>query len=516
MCHITLLSSRLQQAFPPEREPPVDDYDPYPDDSDDGLPDGPPNAPLPPVSHEEARPEATAPVTHDHTRYLQNMSKGAGYLPQGSPSPPPEAQPPTENYSAAAPPLPSVVRQNSRPLPSHPDISHPREAQPGYPAPPVSLPNESHPDIEHPEPDHTEKAYTPSNPERAMLPEVLPSPTAYPPLQAEPRSPQTAYPRLDTYPETPIAENVYPASANSETYPATEVNNHRMVLPDVERPGPSHPQAAGALPSYGEAHRPEQPYAGVSAYPENTHVERSYNPSPVHSDTYPPTPPTPPEGEYTQRMHPEVDVPRTAHPEASRRQSAYPEVERSTSPYSGADYSRPAHPESSYPRTMQPETPRYSQPETSRYSQPETSRYSQPTHPGADYSRAPHPEVTQQRSAPRPEVVQRPKPKEIFLYGAKDPLFEFTNFSARPIMYENKIYPTAEHLYQASKVRVPPCRSVWFLIKRWDRQFLPHKPRLAEHIRTRYNNPRDALSEAARFGAEVRRDWLLVNVSKVL
>jgi len=40
---------------------------------------------------------------------------------------------------------------------------------------------------------------------------------------------------------------------------------------------------------------------------------------------------------------------------------------------------------------------------------------------------------------------------EIHFYNKGEPYFEFTNFSAHPIRYDNKDYRTSEHLFQSFK-----------------------------------------------------------------
>jgi ribA/ribD-fused uncharacterized protein len=74
-------------------------------------------------------------------------------------------------------------------------------------------------------------------------------------------------------------------------------------------------------------------------------------------------------------------------------------------------------------------------------------------------------------------------------YNRHEPHYGFTNFSNHPVKFKDKVYPTSEHLFQAIK-------------------FLPHRPLLAEHIRTNSDNPRDALSEATRFKPEVKPGWI--------
>ncbi|KAJ7614078.1 hypothetical protein FB45DRAFT_874235 [Roridomyces roridus] len=81
----------------------------------------------------------------------------------------------------------------------------------------------------------------------------------------------------------------------------------------------------------------------------------------------------------------------------------------------------------------------------------------------------------------------------VLFYHKSDPHYGFTNFSAHPVIYDNKRYPTSEHLFQSFK-------------------FQPHRPQLAEHIRTCSERPSVAFAEARRFQPEVRSDWKDVNI----
>ncbi|KAG6819641.1 hypothetical protein H0H93_009946 [Arthromyces matolae] len=85
------------------------------------------------------------------------------------------------------------------------------------------------------------------------------------------------------------------------------------------------------------------------------------------------------------------------------------------------------------------------------------------------------------------------QPSRILFYHSHEPYYGFTNFSAHPVVYKGKKYPTSEHLFQSFK-------------------FQEHKPDLAEHIRTCSERPSVAFSEARRFQPEVRRDWKDVNI----
>ncbi|KAJ7196840.1 hypothetical protein GGX14DRAFT_195365 [Mycena pura] len=97
---------------------------------------------------------------------------------------------------------------------------------------------------------------------------------------------------------------------------------------------------------------------------------------------------------------------------------------------------------------------------------------------------------TSPRRGGSPRTPTRPR---ILFYNKNDPHYGFTNFSPHPVYYDNKRYPTSEHLFQSFK-------------------FLPHRPKLAEHIRTCSERPSVAFSEARRFQPEVRSDWKDVNI----
>ncbi|KAF7321664.1 DUF1768 domain-containing protein [Mycena kentingensis (nom. inval.)] len=98
------------------------------------------------------------------------------------------------------------------------------------------------------------------------------------------------------------------------------------------------------------------------------------------------------------------------------------------------------------------------------------------------------PVATSRRGSPRTPTRTR-----ILFYHKTDPHYGFTNFSAHPVIYDNKRYPTSEHLFQSFK-------------------FMPHRPKLAEHIRLCSERPSVAFSEARRFAPEVRSDWKDVNI----
>ncbi|KAF7357347.1 DUF1768 domain-containing protein [Mycena sanguinolenta] len=77
-----------------------------------------------------------------------------------------------------------------------------------------------------------------------------------------------------------------------------------------------------------------------------------------------------------------------------------------------------------------------------------------------------------------------PTHARVLFYHKTDPHYGFTSFSPHPVYYNNKRYPTSEHLFQSFK-------------------FQPHRPGLAEHIRTCSERPSVAFSEARRFQPEM-------------
>lgn len=97
---------------------------------------------------------------------------------------------------------------------------------------------------------------------------------------------------------------------------------------------------------------------------------------------------------------------------------------------------------------------------------------------------------------PNPAQSQPVAKKYIYFYNRDEPYYEFTNFSPDPVVFEDKEYPTSEHLFQAMK-------------------FLPRRPLLAEHIRTYSNNPRDAFTEARRFQPEWDPNWHTVKIDRM-
>ncbi|GJE95754.1 NADAR family protein [Phanerochaete sordida] len=80
----------------------------------------------------------------------------------------------------------------------------------------------------------------------------------------------------------------------------------------------------------------------------------------------------------------------------------------------------------------------------------------------------------------------------IFFFDRDDPYSEFMNNSPHTVSFQGKVYPTAEHLFQAHK-------------------FLSNAPHLAEHIRTQTSS-RAAWEQAALLRLHQRNDWFDVNI----
>ncbi|KAE9400898.1 DUF1768-domain-containing protein [Gymnopus androsaceus JB14] len=89
-----------------------------------------------------------------------------------------------------------------------------------------------------------------------------------------------------------------------------------------------------------------------------------------------------------------------------------------------------------------------------------------------------------------------PARHQILFYHKAKPYYGFTNFSAHPVIYNGKRYPTSEHLFQSFK-------------------FQGYRPDIAEHIRTCGGRPSAAFQEAHRYQPHVRSDWLKVNIEKM-
>jgi len=124
---------------------------------------------------------------------------------------------------------------------------------------------------------------------------------------------------------------------------------------------------------------------------------------------------------------------------------------------------------------------------------PRVSVY-QPRKPGINSAGATFPPTS--ASLRPPSIKTSSSRNRVLFYHKDDPHYGFTNFSAHPVIYNGKRYPTSEHLFQSFK-------------------FQEHRPNLAEHIRTCSERPSVAFSEARRFQPEVRPDWKHVNIQKM-
>lgn len=82
----------------------------------------------------------------------------------------------------------------------------------------------------------------------------------------------------------------------------------------------------------------------------------------------------------------------------------------------------------------------------------------------------------------------QPSVKQITFSHESGPFFELSNYAPYPVTYRGKVYPTAEHLFQA-------------------RKFLDHRPLIAEHIRRGSEQPHFATEAAPRWAPESRPDW---------
>jgi len=107
-------------------------------------------------------------------------------------------------------------------------------------------------------------------------------------------------------------------------------------------------------------------------------------------------------------------------------------------------------------------------------------------------------QIRQQTSNPAFRSPDSPMGRrhQVLFYHRHQPHYGFTNFSAHPVIYGKKTYPTSEHLFQAFK-------------------FMKNRPDIAEHIRTVSSNPRDAFDTARKYKHDVRPDWLQVNIKKM-
>jgi diaminohydroxyphosphoribosylaminopyrimidine deaminase/5-amino-6-(5-phosphoribosylamino)uracil reductase len=65
-------------------------------------------------------------------------------------------------------------------------------------------------------------------------------------------------------------------------------------------------------------------------------------------------------------------------------------------------------------------------------------------------------------SSPHRASPRTPTRARILFYHKHDPHYGFTNFSPHPVMYDGKLYPTSEHLFQSFKVTVVSLQIYYF------------------------------------------------------
>ncbi|KAJ7110381.1 hypothetical protein C8R43DRAFT_1042439 [Mycena crocata] len=108
------------------------------------------------------------------------------------------------------------------------------------------------------------------------------------------------------------------------------------------------------------------------------------------------------------------------------------------------------------------------------------------------------PSASRRGNAMTPDSPQRSMQarRQVLFYERSQPYYGFTNFSAHPVMYEGKQYPTSEHLFQAFK-------------------FMDNHPDIAEEIRTISYHPRDAYKLARVHKADQHPDWSKTNIAKM-
>ncbi|VDC01880.1 unnamed protein product [Peniophora sp. CBMAI 1063] len=87
-------------------------------------------------------------------------------------------------------------------------------------------------------------------------------------------------------------------------------------------------------------------------------------------------------------------------------------------------------------------------------------------------------------------------PQTIYFYDKNQPYYFLTNFSPHPVEWKERIYPTAEHLFQAVK-------------------FIHQYPDIAEEIRM-CSRASEALAKARRYQDYRRPDWLSAGLTSKL
>ncbi|KII89719.1 hypothetical protein PLICRDRAFT_52880 [Plicaturopsis crispa FD-325 SS-3] len=133
-----------------------------------------------------------------------------------------------------------------------------------------------------------------------------------------------------------------------------------------------------------------------------------------------------------------------------------------------------------------------SSPEASR---PRNPARNAPTNRGGHLQAPTQMYPSRSRGSPRTPVSPFRRQRILF-YHKHNPHYGFTNFSAHPVQYKGKTYPTSEHLFQSMK-------------------FHDQDDRLAEIMRTCGPRPRQVF-ECARLYQNYRRpDWFDVNIQKM-
>ncbi|KAG8810887.1 hypothetical protein FRC19_004256 [Serendipita sp. 401] len=100
--------------------------------------------------------------------------------------------------------------------------------------------------------------------------------------------------------------------------------------------------------------------------------------------------------------------------------------------------------------------------------------------------------VTAKGAAARAPIIEN----RILFHQKTTSYNEFTNFANYEIVYEGRVFPTSEHLFQASK-------------------FMKARPDIAEYIRTSSARPSQAASLGRAYQAFLRSDWSQIQIAKV-
>ncbi|KAG8815395.1 hypothetical protein FRC19_001059 [Serendipita sp. 401] len=100
--------------------------------------------------------------------------------------------------------------------------------------------------------------------------------------------------------------------------------------------------------------------------------------------------------------------------------------------------------------------------------------------------------VTAKGAAARAPIIEN----RILFHQKTTSYNEFTNFANYEIVYEGRVFPTSEHLFQASK-------------------FMKARPDIAEYIRTSSARPSQAASLGRAYQAFLRSDWSQIQIAKM-